>query len=85
MSRVEKFGEDKAMAFGVDFGFQPGTPCSFVQVWDTTEDEKPCNEGDEGFNNVLVNEWDVPEERVVALAREHNIPLDPCNVWEAFD
>ena len=85
ITRVEVVGEGKAIAFGVDKALEPGEHHTFVQVWDTSEEEDPCNEGDGGFNNILVSEWDVAEERVVALAQQHGIPLEPTSVWEAFD
>ena len=85
MSRVEKAAGNRSMAFGVDFAKQPGTPHSFVQVWDNSEEESPCNEGEDGFNNILIDEWDIQEERVVELAQQHSIPIDPTEVWETFD
>lgn len=85
MSRIERTHGNKSIAFGVDNTLQPGVPRTFVQVWDTSEDEEPCNEGPDGFNNLLVDEWDVPEERVIKLARIHGIPLDPQEVYGTFD
>jgi hypothetical protein len=85
MSRVQVDGDGKSMAFGVDSMLEPGATHTFVQVWDTSEEPDPCNEGEGGFNNILVAEQDVQEERVVALARQHNIPLEPTKVWETFD
>jgi len=85
MSRVEVSGERRAMAFGVDARMEPGSSHTFVQVWDTAEEESPCNEGEGGFNNILVSEQDVSEERVVELARQYEIPLNPTQVWATFD
>ena len=85
MSRSEAIGNGKAIAFGVDTMIEPGTIHTYVQVWDTSEEAEPCNEGPEGFNNILVEEHDIPEERVVALALQHGIPLEVTRVWKAFD
>jgi hypothetical protein len=85
MRRVERVFGTKALAFGVDVNLEPGKTHTFVTVWDTSEFDEPCDEGEGGFNNILVSEWDVPEERVIALARQFGIPLHKVEVYETFE
>lgn len=85
MSRVVKSSGNISLAFGVDFGLEPGTARSFVQIWNNAEEKQPCNEGEEGFNNILVNEWDISQERVLELARQYQIPLTEQEVFKVLD
>ncbi len=82
MSRETRSNETHAIAFGVDVPLGNRT---FVKVWALKDFDQPCNEGPQGFNNILEDEWDVSEERVVALAKKYNIPLEPIEVWKLFD
>lgn len=84
-TRVEQSAGTRVIAFGVDTMLKPGETHTFVQVWDTSEERQPCNEGPEGFNNMLVSEWDISEERVVEPARQYGIPVKNIEIWEAFD
>ena len=85
MSRLEIDNDHKVIAFGVDNMLEPGTPHTFVQVWDSTELDEPCDEGEGGFCNILVSEWDVSEERVIQLAREHALSVDLHEIYRVFD
>lgn len=85
MSRSEVSNGQMSITFGVDDAMEPGTSHTFVQVWDSTEFDQPCDEGKGGFCNILVSEQDVDEGRVIQLAKEHSLPLDPVEVYRVFD
>ncbi len=75
------------LAVGVDQFLVPGdtSPRVFLQVWSTSEEEQPCNEGDGGFNNIIVDEKDVDADRVVSVIRQHGFVVPPVDLIEIFD
>ena len=85
MSRVEKSFGGISFAYGVDINKGPGSSVSFVQVWDNTEETQPCNEGPDGFNNILEYIEDVDADMVVRVANRYNIPILFADAYQVLD
>jgi hypothetical protein len=75
------------LAIGVDSFLVPGdaSPKVFLQIWDTSEEAQPCNEGEGGFNNILVDETDIDPDRVAKVIKEHGFSVPPVELFEVFD
>ncbi|MFH1405557.1 MAG: hypothetical protein ABIH21_05750 [Patescibacteria group bacterium] len=90
MSRVEKQGEQFAIAFGVDHLPDIG---AFVMVWDHTIFEQPFDEGEEGGTNIVLHlnnttlEGDrhLDEREVLKAARKYGIEVTEAEVYAALD
>ena len=81
------------MAFGV--AHLPNIS-AFVQVWDHEDFDQPYDEGEDEDGNKhtnivayegrgTLNGYPLSVERVVQLARQYDIPVDPHEVWKTFD
>lgn len=81
MSRETRSNATHAIAFGVDLLPSIG---AFVQVWEKSEEDEPYDEG-EGQTNIIVRENHVSEERVIQLAKQYGIDVDPLDVCKIFD
>jgi hypothetical protein len=65
------------LALGLDSFLVPGKsgPKSFLTIWDTSEDEQPCNEGEGGFNNILVSR----------IAKNHGFTVTGPEIYDIFE
>jgi len=76
--------EKKSLSIGTDQFLEPGDSSikTFLQVWDMSNFDQPCNEGAGGFNNILVSETDVDMERMIEVINQYGFDVPPVDLFQ---
>ena len=75
------------LALGLDPFLVPGQPGpkSFLTIWDTSEDDDPCDEGEDGFKNILIKRVDIDPDSALRLARHHGFIVTGSEIYDIFN
>jgi hypothetical protein len=75
------------LALGLDSFLVPGEagPKSFLTIWDTSEFDQPCNEGEGGFNNIKVARIDLDADAASRIVRRYGFTITGPEIYDIFN